>query len=236
MGSRTESFRPLRRRVRLSPEERREQIAQEAVKLIAQYGSYGFSMQLLADAVHMSVPGINHYVSSREEVLSLVIETYYDAETGSYAPLPNVQSVIGTGDSSKTGEADADDKAVQALGTGHISMPAYMRSLVESNAKRPQMVALFMQLAIESADPDHPAHTFYRNRHRTILDSMMAIDWNLPEAYRDPERLHDLIVTAFFAIDGVQVQVMTNPNETMTDLWSRAERVLFPSPTWDDYR
>ncbi len=37
-------------------------------------------------------------------------------------------------------------------------------------------------------------------------------------------------------MDGVQVQVMTNPNETMTDLWSRAERVLFPSPTWDDYR
>lgn len=115
-------------------------------------------------------------------------------------------------------------------------MPAYMRSLVESNAKQPQMVALFMQLAIESTDPDHPAHTFYQNRHRTILDSMMAIDWNLPEAYRNPERLRDLIVTTFFAMDGVQVQAMTNPSETMTDLWSRAERVLFPSPTWDDYR
>lgn len=208
---------PLRRRTRLTPEQRREQIAQEAVKIIAQYGSYGFSMQLLADAVHMTVPGLNHYVSSREEVLSLVIETYYDSGTGSYAPLPETTPSA-------------------AAGTHRVSMPAYMRALVESNAKRPEMVALFMQLAIESADPHHPAHAFYRDRHITILKDMMKVDWNLPECYREPEALHDLIVTVFFAMDGVQVQAMTNPNESMTDLWKRAERILFPSPLWDDYR
>ena len=37
-------------------------------------------MQALADAVGMTLPGLNHYVKNREELLSLVIETFYDSE------------------------------------------------------------------------------------------------------------------------------------------------------------
>ena len=87
-----------------------------------------------------------------------------------------------------------------------------------------------MRLAIEASDPEHPAHEFYQNRHNSILIDMTSVDWELPEEYRDPERLHDLIVTAFFAMDGVQIQSLTNPNESMMQLWERAERILFPSP------
>ncbi|MBT1175043.1 TetR/AcrR family transcriptional regulator [Bifidobacterium sp. LC6] len=215
---------PLRRRIRLTPQQRREQIAQAAVKLIVQYGSYGFPMQLLADAVGMSVPGLNHYVSSREEVLALVIKTFYDAQTGSYAPMPEAEEA-----------SDDSGTAVDTQATS-VSMPAYLRKLVASNAERPQMVALFMQLAVEASDPQHPAHEFYRDRHATILKMMMDVDWRLPEQYRTPEAMHDLIVTVFFAMDGVQVQSMTNPNESMVELWARAERILFPSPIWDGYR
>ncbi|NEG55870.1 TetR/AcrR family transcriptional regulator [Bifidobacterium platyrrhinorum] len=208
----------------MTPEQRREQIAREATRLIAQYGSYGLSMQLLADAVGMTVPGLNHYVSSREEVLSLVIETYYDMDTGTYAPIPEDRTGNGNGDDGTAGTKRP------------ISLPACLRSLVAANAERPQMVALFMQLAIEASDPKHPAHAFYRDRHRTILERMMRADWDLPDVYRDPEMLHDLVATVFFAMDGVQVQAMTNPDESMTDLWARAERVLFPSPIWDGHR
>lgn len=161
--------RPINQRKRLSPAQRRKQITQEAVTLITQYGSYGFPMQALADAVGMTLPGTLH-------------------ET------------------------------------------------VRFNAKRPELVALFMRLAIEASDPEHPAHEFYQNRHNSILIDMTSVDWELPEEYRDPERLHDLIVTAFFAMDGVQIQSLTNPNESMMQLWERAERILFPSPTWDGYR
>ncbi|MBT1170067.1 helix-turn-helix domain-containing protein [Bifidobacterium sp. SO4] len=222
------STNPLRRRIRLTPQQRREQIAQAAVRLIVQYGSYGFPMQLLADAVGMSVPGLNHYVASREEVLALVIKTFYDAQTGSYAPIPKAE------DASITNADDGADSG--PTHSKSISMPTYLRELVASNAERPQMVALFMQLAVEASDPQHPAHDFYRDRHATILKMMMAVDWNLPEQYRTPEMLHDLIVTVFFAMDGVQVQSMTNPNESMVELWARAERILFPSPIWDGYR
>ena len=74
--------RPINQRKRLSPAQRRKQITQEAVTLITQYGSYGFPMQALANAVGMTLPGLNHYVKNREELLSLVIETFYDSEEG----------------------------------------------------------------------------------------------------------------------------------------------------------
>lgn len=211
-----EQFRPINRRKRLSPEERRAQIAQEGAKLITRYGSYGFPMQSLADAVGLTLPGLNHYVKSREDLLSLVIESFYDSSDNSIAA--DMQA------------ADEKDDSQQK------SLPQAMRDAVNRNEKRPNMVSLFMRLAIESEDPRHPAHEFYRDRHQNILTDMMGVNWNLPEEYRDPERLHDLIVTAFFAMDGVQIQSLTNPNEGMAQLWERAERVIFPSPMWDDYR
>ena len=81
--------RPINQRKRLSPAQRRKQVAQEAVTLITQYGSYGFPMQALADAVGMTLPGLNHYVKNREELLSLVIETFYDSEEGNAHTQPS---------------------------------------------------------------------------------------------------------------------------------------------------
>lgn len=93
-----------------------------------------------------------------------------------------------------------------------------------------------MCLAIEAEDARHLAYEFYRDRHQTILSKMMSMKWDVLEPYRDPERLDDLIVTAFFVMDGVQIQSLTNPNESMLQFWERAERILCSSPTWDGYR
>lgn len=208
-------FKPINHRKRLTPEKRRAQIAEAGARLITQYGSYGFPMQLLADAVGMTLPGLNHYVKNRDDLLSLVIESFYDS---SNEPTPT---------------SDAPSETQSSEGK---SLPATMRNIVFFNEKRPELVSLFMRLAIESEDPHHPAHEFYRNRHHSILSKMMGTEWNLPEEYHDQDRLHDLIATVFFAMDGVQIQAMTNPDENMMQLWERAERILFPSPTWDDYR
>ena len=82
-----QEFSPIGKRVRMSAEQRREQIVKAAISLITQYGSYGFSMQSLADAVGLTLPGLNHYVTSRESLLSLIIERYYDATTDVIEPL-----------------------------------------------------------------------------------------------------------------------------------------------------
>lgn len=243
-------FRPINRRRRLSPEARRAQIAEAAADLIARYGSYGFSMQTLADAVGLTVPGLTHYVKTREELLTLVIAQYYDASgivpeyviaerTGAAGLAKGGGSdgkggIAGDGGSGSAVRRDSTD--VHSEVKGLLNYPASMRRLVESNAKRQQMVNLFMRLAVEAADPNHPAHDLYARRHRKVLEDMMAKPWNLPPRYREPEAMHDLFVTVFFAMDGVQEQALTNPDESMLDLWARAERILFPSPVWDGYR
>lgn len=216
MASETSDFHPINRRERHSPQERRAQIASEASTLIAKYGSYGFSMQTLADAVRLTLPGLRHYVKNREELLALVIQTFYDDSVDSiYVRIP--------------GQDDANDK-------GMLSLPRSLRLIVERNTARPQLVTVFMRLAIEAEDPNHPAHEFYAKRHHTVITNLMAHSWRVPEPYQDPQRLRDLIVTAFFAMDGVQIQAMTNPDESLMQLWNRADGILFPSPMWDGYR
>ena len=44
---------------------------------------------------------------------------------------------------------------------------------------------------------------------------LYCMKWDAPESYRVLERLYDLIGTVFFAMDGVQIQFLTNPNESM---------------------
>lgn len=226
-----DKFRPKGTRVRMTAEQRRAQIVEAAASLVTRYGSYGFSMQALADAVGLTLPGLGHYVRSREDLLTQIISTYYDTNEMYPIRKTDAQDANESADPLKPQaphDADRDAKP--------CNYPAMIRDTVRMNAERPELVALFMRLSIEAADPHHPAHDFYASRHATILRDMTAIDWNLPPEYRDPERLHDLIVTVFFAMDGVQIQALTNPDESMVQLWERAERVLFPSPTWDGYR
>lgn len=213
------SFKPIGRRVRMSPEERREQIATQAASLIARYGSYGVSMQSIADAVGLTLPGLYHYVKDRDELLTLVIERIYDQT------MPSLES---------SAEQFRSERGLPA--DSALSLPWMMRHIVQSNAERSEMVTLFMRLAVEASDPQHPAHTYYQNRHHSVQSSMMQLSWHLPDAYKDSERLHDLIVASFCVMDGVQIQSLTNPTEGMLDLWDKAERILFPSPMWDDYR
>ena len=153
--------RPINQRKRLSPAQRRKQITQEAVTLITQYGSYGFPMQALADAVGMTLPGLNHYVKNREELLSLVIETFYDSEEG------NAHTTLGAAIS----HCDQTDSATKE----RRHLPGTLHETVRFNAKRPELVALFMRLAIEASDPEHPAHEFYQNRHNSILIDMTSV-------------------------------------------------------------
>jgi hypothetical protein len=65
---------------------------------------------------------------------------------------------------------------------------------------------------------------------------MGALPWHLPVRFRDPETFTDLLRTALAAMDGCEVQSLTDPTESLADLWARAERTLFGSPEWDGHR
>lgn len=209
---------PINSRQRMPVEDRRRQIAAKGAELVARYGSYGVSMQTVADAVGLTLPGLNHHVKGRDELLSLIIETYYDDFTDD-ATLVDRLTTIGGG---------AED--------GTLSLPRCLRRVVESNTGRPELVGLFIRLAVEAHDPRHPAHAYYESRHHRLLSVMSALPWRLPERFRDDDAFADLLRTAFCAMDGTEVQALTDPHESMTDLWDRVERTLFGSPEWDGRR
>lgn len=75
------SSKPINSRRRLGVAERRRQIAEVGGGLVARYGSYGVSMQAVADAVGLSLPGLLHHVRGRDELLALIVEQHYDEQT-----------------------------------------------------------------------------------------------------------------------------------------------------------
>jgi AcrR family transcriptional regulator len=197
--------------------DRRRQIAAEAAALVSRYGSYGVSMQTVADAVGLTLPGLHHHVAGRDELLTLIIETYYDEHLDA-AHLPDRLRALAT----------AED--------GTLRLPQALRRIVQANADRPELVALFVRLAVEAHDPEHPAHDYYRRRHHDLLTALGDLPWHLPARFRDPAAATDLLRTALAAMDGCEVQSLTDPAESLTDLWARAERTLFGAPEWDDHR
>ncbi|GIG24987.1 TetR/AcrR family transcriptional regulator [Cellulomonas denverensis] len=202
----------------MSVEDRRRQIAVKGAELVARYGSYGVSMQTVADAVGLTLPGLNHHVKSRADLLALIVETYYDDFSDEPTMLAHLR-----------GLADPDDD-------GTLSLPTCLRRIVENNTQRPELVSLFMRLAVEAHDPAHPAHDYYAVRHARLLSLMASLPWRLPERFRDEHAFADLLRTAFCAMDGTEIQALTDPAESMADLWARVERTLFGAPEWDGCR
>lgn len=209
---------PINARRRMPVEDRRRQIAEKGAELVARYGSYGVSMQTVADAVGLTLPGLNHHVKGRDELLSLIIETYYDDFADERSMADRLRA--------------AGDPAPD----GTMSLPRSLRRIVETNTGRPELVGLFMRLAVEAHDPGHPAHDYYARRHARLLSLMASLPWRLPDRFRDEVAFGDLLRTAFCAMDGTEVQALTDPDESMADLWARVERTLFGSPEWDGCR
>lgn len=212
-------FPPINTRQRMPVEDRRRQIAEKGAELVARYGSYGVSMQTVADAVGLTLPGLNHHVKGRDELLSLIIETYYDDFTDAENLAARLRRFAGD-------DPDADG----------LSLPRCLRAIVEANSARTELVGLFIRLAVEAHDPSHPAHDYYRQRHDELLSVMSSLPWHLPERFRTSGTFTDLLRTALCAMDGAEVQSLTDPDESLDDLWARAERTLFGSPEWDGYR
>jgi len=205
-----------RRRVRLTPEVRRRQIVDAAVRLVGERGFYGVSLQDVADAVDLTQPGLLHYVGSKDGLLRLLVEEGYDRR---FDP----EDYIATGDPAATHPDGA-------------SLPGYLRYLVAHNAENPQLMRLYMVLGVEAASPEHPAHDYFRNRPDAVWGLYSGTRWRLPEAVGPWEDQRGLVEMAIAAMDGMQIRSFREPPIDLVEEWARYERVLFPSPLWDGYR
>jgi AcrR family transcriptional regulator len=155
---------PARRR-RLTPEQRRAEIIAAATHLVAERGYNGISLQTVADACGMSVPGLLHYAGTKDGLLVAVLahRDQVDLEVTGLGSPP---------------DRDAPPRAM-------------LDALVEHNAGQREIVRLYTVLNAESLNPDHPAHEYFTRRYVDSFERLRAL---LSTYYADADALaHDII-------------------------------------------
>ena len=144
--------RPARPRQREAPEARREQIIDEAIRIVGERGYYGFTVQDLAQRCGLSNAGLLYHFGTKEQLLIEMLETFERRETEVMAPLA----------ARATAEAEAGEGST-------IALLDLMRTMVARAATQPEMGRLYMALQSETLDPSHPAHAAFRTREATTL-------------------------------------------------------------------
>lgn len=148
------------KRRRLAPEVREAEIIAAATTLISERGFNGLTLQAVAEACDMTVPGILHYAKSKDRLLIAVLahRDQIDFEAAGIVP--------------RSGRAH--------------SAREYLDLLVRRNASQKEIVRLYSVLNAESLNPQHPAHDYFTRRY---IDSLRVIEDLLAEEYIDAARL-----------------------------------------------
>jgi AcrR family transcriptional regulator len=120
----------------------REEILDVAMQLFGEVGYRTASLREVASRVGISHPGLLHHFASKAVLLAAVLER----------------------------RDEVDDAAFEAdLAAGYDYVDAMVR-VIERNASRPGIVELFATLSAEATSPDHPAHAWFQDRYRRVLE------------------------------------------------------------------
>lgn len=204
------------KRVRKTPDERRREILDAAIRLISERGYNGISIQDVADEVGVTKQGVLRYIGSKDNLLAMVYRDNYSV-TG------NVEDFL---HSRLPGSSPND-----------LRFPAYLRFLVRFNSRRRELVQLFSMLQVESFNPEHPLHDEFSSRAENIWRYYSSFDWRIPSEYVAwDDRMRPVVRRAMEVMDGVQLRWLREPSIDLNDEWADLEALLFPSPLWDDYR
>ncbi|MDX6351105.1 MAG: hypothetical protein QOF84_5895 [Streptomyces sp.] len=163
-------------------EDRKAEIIQAAVEVIAERGYRGASLAAVAERVGLTQQGLLHHFPTKEALLIAVLEI-----------------------------RDQWDMASAAL-AGSAWPMEMMANLVEYNATRPGIVQVFTVLAGDSVTEDHPAREYFKDRYswvrRNAVESLRNEYGDELPGGLTPEQAAPLLVAI---MDGLQVQWLHDP-------------------------
>ncbi len=203
------------RRKRMTADERRDQIVKAAVKVIAAKGFWGMSLQDVADQVGITEAALYHYIDSKNDLFSMVMEQAYDSpEADEFI----YKTCTGT-------DADGHDL---------LFFPRFCANNVIFNARRPEMVKLFSILNGEALSPSHPAHRYFIGRNQKFWQTIKSLNWCLPRGY-DLDRFHHMWMLCMSAMDGLQYRWLADGSADLVAEWLAFSDELFPQEKWHGF-
>ena len=161
---------------------RREQILDAGRDLFGMHGYRGASMRDVAAKVDLSMAGLLHYFPSKEALLEAVLRQRDDTDTPWFEQ--------------RWTETGSFRQAVRELALRNLNSPGVLR--------------LFVTLSVESTDPDHPAHQYFRERYRDSRELFSRILGQARERGEVNANASGPLLIAVF--DGLQIQWLLEPD------------------------
>lgn len=185
-----------RRAKRSTPERRRQQIIDAAVSVFGRRGYRQGALKTVADEVGLTIQGLLHYFPTKEELLLAALHHR------SVLDRENVERILEEG-----------------------GVVAVTRYILQRNLEHPGFMRLFITLAAEATDPDHPAHEYFVERYNRIFSySGEAIQADVRKGAIRPDVDADALAEHLVAlIDGLQLQALLRPE---MDLLATFDRVV----------
>jgi AcrR family transcriptional regulator len=165
---------------------RREQLLETALTAFAARGYRGASLASIASDVGISQPGLLHHFPSKKHLLVRVLEHHEDRN------IERIEAAI-----------------------ANASLADGLLDLARHHEANPEFIRLFVVIAAESVDPDHPAHDWFVERYRRIRTSLRA---QVAEEQRlgrmtkaiDPDTITQLLMSV---LDGLELQHLLDADE-----------------------
>lgn len=130
-------------------QERKDQILDEAIRILGQRGYYGFTVQDLAKRCGLSNAGLLYYFGSKDLLLVAALDELERRETALIEP--QLRRALGP---------DQGPSAVIDL----------IRALSQIGVSDPEVLRLDVVLRAESLDRTHPAHATFLSREKRLID------------------------------------------------------------------
>lgn len=169
---------------RTSREERRAQIIEVATDVFGRQGYRQGSLKDVADEAGLTTPGLLHYFPTKEALLMDVLR-----------------------------QRAADRQDARSRVYEESGLIAAGRFVLEENLERPGFMRLYVTLAAEATDPEHPAHDYFVERyelsHRWFAERISHdIAIGVLSASIDVDALTSQLVAV---MDGLQLQKLLRP-------------------------
>lgn len=170
----------------------RRDILDAASRVFGQYGYAGGSLKQIADQVGVTPAALLTHFGSKENLLIAVLERW-SAETLDVVPS-------------------------QPSGLGFFTR---LLGVMEFHTKHRGFIELFLTIATESSDPNHPARAFMTHRYNELIEQSIrelafARDSGEVREFSDKE-LEFEVRCLYATMDGIEIQWLLDPSVDLVE-------------------